>query len=219
MRSNNHDIRAFFFDLDGTLMDTEVLYVEAVRQALADRRCFLSDEEITELVYGISWPDVYAGAIRRFPDVYPSIEAMKAVIYRHFTELRGERDIRLTGSIDLLKSLSREHPTAIVSGSSRRDIEEAVGLMGIAPHIRFFLGAEDYHPGKPHPACYLMAAEKVGQSPAHCLVFEDSSAGVQAAKAAGMICVGLKRNGAPDQDMSIADLVLSDLSDFDVQKL
>ena len=70
-------IRAFFFDLDGTLMDTERLYVRAVRQALIDRDALLSEEETVELVYGRAWTSVYEDVRARFPDAYPEIEEME----------------------------------------------------------------------------------------------------------------------------------------------
>ncbi len=216
---SNNNIRAFFFDLDGTLMDTEVLYVEAVKSALAEKNCLLTQEEATELVYGKSWRDVYADSCQRFPNAYPTIDSMKEVIYKYFSRLRGLRDICILTSIELLKILSKNHPVAIVSGSSRKDIEESLAIMKIENNIRFFLGSEDYFPGKPDPICYRMAAEQIGHLPAQCLVFEDSSAGVRAAKAAGMKCVALKRNSTLEQDVSPADLVLSDLADFSLEKV
>jgi beta-phosphoglucomutase-like phosphatase (HAD superfamily) len=103
---------------------------------------------------------------------------------------------------------------AIVSGSPRVDVQDGVELLGIAPLLRFFLGSEDYPRGKPDPAGFLLAAQRLGAAPADCLVFEDSAAGVRAARAAGMRCVALARPGAPAQDLSDADLVLNDLGGF-----
>lgn len=206
---------AYFFDLDGTLLDTERLYVKAVGEALAERDYFLSGEEMLELVYGKSWFDIYTETNARFPQAYPTLEAMEAAIRRYFIELRDRENIQISSSIELLKRLSQDRPVAIVSGSLRCEIQDSVHRMGIASYIQFFLGTEDYNPGKPSPVCYLRASEKMQVEPERCLVFEDSTVGVQAAKAAGMYCVALQRDGAPKQDVSLADWVLSDLADFD----
>ena len=78
---------------------------------------------------------------------------------------------------------------------------------------------EDYDPGKPHPACYLAAAREAGLPPEQCVVFEDSNAGVCAAKDAGAYAVALARPDRPEQDYSRADLVLEDLSLFEPSML
>jgi sugar-phosphatase len=143
------------------------------------------------------------------------IADMEARIALYYHEVAAGRDIRIEGSIALLRRLARERPVCIVSGSSTKTVAAAVDHLGIGDALRFFLGADDYSPGKPHPAGYLLAAERLRVPPADCLVFEDSEAGLRAAKAAGMRCVVLLRDVRNSQDFSTADLVLADLADFD----
>lgn len=212
-------IEAFLFDLDGTLMDSEVIYVEAVRLALADRGCHLSQAQSVELVYGKGWKDIFLEASGRFPTAYPDIESMGVVVRRHFDESKAERDIRIPGSVNLLRDLARNHPVAIVSGSLRREIAEAIEYLEIGSCLDFYLGADDYFPGKPDPACFQAAATKLELPPETCLVFEDASAGVVAAKRAGMFCVALRREGVPEQDLTAADAVYGDLSEFKLDDL
>ena len=100
----------------------------------------------------------------------------------------------------------------IVSGSPRVDIESAIVNLKIGDEVSFFVCSEEYAHGKPDPTCYLMAAERAGVAPADCVVFEDSAAGVIAAKRAGMHCVALRLPGHPAQDISGADEIFSDLS-------
>jgi len=209
-------IRAFFFDLDGTLLDTEILWVQAARAFLQAHGVAYTQTEATELIYGHSWRDVYAEMTRRFPQLAIGMDRAGAEMRVFLQRLRAETDVRITGSVELLVRLAAEHPVAIVSGSPRMDIADSVTLMGVKPFVRFFLGAEDYAPGKPDPACFLMAARQMQVPPSACLVFEDSASGVRAAKAAGMSCVALARPGAPRQDVATADLVLDDLSKFDL---
>jgi len=211
-------IDAFIFDLDGTLMDSEVLYVEASRQALELAGVSISHEESVELVYGRGWNVIWGDVCERFPGSYEKSEEMEAVIRRLFLELRSTLDIRIPGSVNLLKELSQDFPVTIVSGSPRVDVEEGIRLLGIGSYLEFYMGSEDYPSGKPDPTCFLVAAEKLKLSPSCCLVFEDSSAGVRAAKAAGMHCVALRRSNAPPQDLSEADSVLGDLSDFNLRQ-
>ncbi len=211
-------IEVFLFDMDGTLIDSEKIYVVAIRLALADRNCQVTHPESEALVYGKGWKDVYIEANERFPGVYSTSEEMEGVVHDHFVEQRGQRDIRIPGSIELLNRLSANYPVAIVSGSPRKDVEAGIQLMGVDSRLAFYLGAEDYGPGKPDPTCYRLAAERMKRLPANCLVFEDSTAGVTAAKEAGMGCIGLRRKGAPFQDLSAADAVLGDLADFNPQE-
>ncbi len=80
--------------------------------------------------------------------------------------------------------------------------------------MRVVVATEDTPRGKPDPAPYLLAAERLGVAPEACVAFEDSRAGVLSAKAAGMRVVALQRPGAPKQDLSDADEVLMELGDF-----
>jgi len=207
-------IKAFFFDLDGTLQDTEVLYVEAWQRAYEEKGCSVSHEEACATVYGRAKDEVYASFAARFPEAYPTPDSLEEPLARHFQKLRVARDVGIPGSIELLDRLAEHYPVAIVSGNSRQEVAEAMATLGIGSKLAFFLGCEDYAPGKPDPACFLLAARRLELPPRECLVFEDSAAGVRAAKAAGMTCIALQRPGAPHQDLSPADRVLGDLADY-----
>ncbi len=213
-------IQAFFFDLDGTLVDTEILWIRAIREYLQRHGIPCTQEEAVALVYGRSWNDVYTEMSRRFPHaVAAGIERVAAELRSSHRRLRAETDVRIVGSIELLVRLAADYPVAIVSGSPRQDIADNVAILGAAPFIRFFLGAEDYQPGKPDPACFRLAAQRLQVDPSTCVVFEDSAAGVRAAKAAGMTCVALARRDAPRQNIAPADLVLDNLEKFEIKLL
>ncbi len=210
--------QAFLFDLDGTLLDSEILWVDAVRQALVEKGFPVTADAALELVYGKSWGDIYTQVCIDCPGAYPSREAMSERTRLLFEELRRTRDIRIESSIRLLAALGARYPVAIVSGSSRRMIAESIAFMGIEPYVRLYVGSEDCAAGKPDPACFLRAARLLGVPPAACVVFEDSAAGVRAAKAAGMRCIALRRPGRPSQDLSGADEVLADLGECRIER-
>jgi sugar-phosphatase len=207
-------IHAYCFDLDGTLIDSEGLWVEAIRTYLGDQGVAITTHAAETLVYGRSWRDIHAVITGGHPQLAMPHATMEAAIAPYYARLTAARDIRIPSSIALLERLARECPVCIVSGSSRKTVGEAIAMMGIGASLRFYLGADDYAPGKPHPACYQLAAQKLGVAPATCMVFEDSHAGVTSAKAAGMQCVVLAREHLPSQDFTAADLILRDLADF-----
>jgi len=209
-------LQAFVFDLDGTLLDTEILWVRATEAFLRDRGLDIDADEVMGIVYGRAWRDVHAALRARFPVLAMDLETMEDAMRPYFLALRDREDIRIPGSIGLLRRLAASYPVCIVSGSGRRDVADGIALMQVSDGLSFFLASEDYERGKPDPACFLQAAERFGVPPDACMVFEDSAAGIRAAKAAGMHCTALVRKGRPRQNVSAADLALSDLADFSV---
>lgn len=209
--------QAYLFDLDGTLVDTESLWAEAIRDFIADRSGLaLSVDEVLQLVFGHSWLDIHADLHRRFPGAVGESAGQAAIDLRpYYLKLRAESDnIVIRSSVEMLKRVSRSAPAIIVSGSPHDDVVEAARMMGISPCLKFVLGAEDYLCGKPSPDGFLTGAEKLGVDPAYCVVFEDSPAGVASAKAAGMYCVALDRTGKNRDLLGEADWIVDDLGKF-----
>jgi HAD superfamily hydrolase (TIGR01509 family) len=206
--------RAFLFDLDGTLLDTEILWVKATEEYVAANGGRIEADEALRIVYGRAWSDVRSELVRRLPHLNRTAAEMQADLKAHLAPLRQRQDVRIAPSIELLRRLAARWPVAIVSGSPREDVEYGIDLMGIRPLLALSLASEDYTPGKPDPACFRAAADRLGVPPTECVVFEDSAAGVKAAKAAGMYCVALVRPGRPAQDVSAADERLPDLGAF-----
>ena len=210
------NLDAIIFDLDGTLVDTELLWADAMSLYLVSRRCDCPRDTLLRVVFGRSWTDIYRDVTARFPVLASTpVDVMAEGMRDLYLRLRNQSEnVIIHSSAALLKTLSQERPVIIVSGSPHADVEEAVRLLDVTAQVRFVLGAEDYTPGKPSPAGFLLGASRLGVAPANCLVFEDSHAGVTAAKAAGMWCVALARNGTHEQDLSAADWVLADLAGF-----
>jgi HAD superfamily hydrolase (TIGR01509 family) len=174
----------------------------------------LSHPDAQAIVYGRGWNEIYRDIVARYPAIGLSSEELENRLRELFTQEQRARDIRIEGSIELLRSLARQYRVAVVSGSPREDVRLGVTLAGVAEYLEFFLGAGDYPAGKPDPSPYLTAASRLGVPPRACLVFEDSAAGVVSAKRAGMWCVALRRPATAAQELDQADLVLTDLAGF-----
>ena len=216
---NANKITGCFFDLDGTLVDTEPMWVTAIMSSLEEISCELSKPEADELIYGRSWLDIYDDLFQLFPGACPERLEFETQIEGHFKVIKQEGDFVIHSSVELLKKLSQKMPIAVVSGSTRDVVGDWISEMGLESYIQFHMGCEDYPNGKPDPICYQMAAERLGVSPESSLVFEDSTAGVKSAKSAGMYCVALSLVGGRQQDLEVADLILNDLADLDLNAL
>jgi haloacid dehalogenase superfamily, subfamily IA, variant 3 with third motif having DD or ED len=205
---------AYLFDLDGTLLDTETVWCDTTAAYLASKGRPVPEADAVAITYGRAWTDVYRSIAARFPELAIGLPAMQAEMAKIFHAARETSDVRIPGSVELLKRLSKTAPCCIVSGSPREHIAEAVEIMDCAPNLAFYIGSEDYAAGKPAPDCFLLAARKLGIPPRDCVVFEDSDVGVAAGKAAGMRVVALSRPCRPKQNVSAADMILENLSDY-----
>ncbi len=209
---------AFFFDLDGTLVDTEGLWAQAIADALADRGVSVTREAMLSLVLGRSWIDIHA----TLQDEFPSIERVPAtkaaeILRPYYLRLTSDpQSVVIRSSVEFLKRAAKIAPCAIVSGSPHADVQAAAETCGIAHLLSFVLGAEDYGRGKPAPDGYLKAASMMDVDASECVVVEDSSAGVRAGRAAGMRVVGLRRQDAAPQDLSGCEWLVDDLSELDL---
>jgi len=210
---------AFLFDVDGTLVDSERLWVAAAEEVLRQKGHAVTHEQALALIYGRAWGDIREDMLRDCPGSFDGVADLEGQMGEAFDRLKGSCDIRIASSIDLLRRLAETHPVGIVSGSSRRVVEEMVALAGVADLVSCIVSTEDTPRGKPDPAPYLLGAERLGVPPEACVAFEDSRAGVLSAKAAGMVAVGLQREGAPRQDLSEADLLVTDLAEIDLADL
>ncbi len=214
-------ILAIIFDMDGTIVDTEIYWAEAMFQYLKDNGCKCSQTRILEVVFGRSWHDIHSDITGMFPQIagISATEMALDLSSYHQRICDGKDDIVIDSSVKLLKELAQNYPVIVVSGSPRKDIIHNLKLADVYSDVQFFLGAEDYDRGKPDPACFLKGARMLNVKPGSCIVFEDSAAGVTAAKAAGMYCVALSREAAHKQSLDHADQIVSDLSEFNINAL
>ena len=200
-------------------MDSERLWVAAAEEVLRQQGHPISHEQALALIYGRAWGDIREDMLRAYPGVFAGPADLERQMGEAFDALESQCDIRIPSSVALLRRLAATHPVDIVSGSSRELIHEMTRRLDIEDCIAVVVATEDYARGKPDPAPYLLAAERLGLPPRECVVFEDSQAGVLSGKAAGMRVVGLQRAGAPAQDLSEADAVVADLADIDLGDL
>ncbi|HWE30726.1 MAG TPA: HAD family phosphatase [Polyangia bacterium] len=205
-------LRAVLFDLDGTLADTERQNAEAVARVLERAGRPLSDEE-REFVIGHGWHEIYHHLVENGGIKLGYEELMhKAGVERVGLVDTEGLDV-LPGAVDTVRRLTSRYASAVVSGSSRAEVEAVLRVLGVLECFPWFLGAEDTARGKPFPDGYLLAATRLELSAADCLVLEDSTAGIRAARAAGMKVIGVRAGNFARQPQEEADLVVDTLLD------
>jgi sugar-phosphatase len=169
------------------------------------------DEPLLQRFVGRRDPEVFAELGDLFPGHDPlDLAAAVGAQYR----LLGHLPIpALPGAVDLTTQIHRAgDPIALVTSAGRDHAVPALQRLGLLEMFGAIVTADDIEIGKPHPEGYLKASAALQVDPAHCVAFEDSPAGLSAAKAAGMYCVAVTTTHEP-AELSTADRVVTDLSE------
>ncbi|HEY5882208.1 MAG TPA: beta-glucosidase BglX, partial [Nakamurella sp.] len=198
---------AVIWDLDGVLVDSEPLLLEAERIAFAEHGVALTPERKLPFV-GLGGTEVLAALADAFGlDVdLGELAARKVAAYLELAPTL----VGFAATTDLVRGLAAAGvPMAVASGSSRAAIDAALLAIGLDTHIQVRVSVDEVTAGKPAPDVFLAAAERLGVDPQNCVVVEDAVPGLLAAKAAGMRCVAIPSVTDPlDDRFEQADLLI-----------
>lgn len=193
------------FDFDGVIVDTEPIYDiywnEAGERYKTGIPHFASHIKGTTLPYIL---DKY------FSD---RTEAFREMVARESMEFEQQMPFpTVPGAIEFIRILrSQGIKTGLVTSSDDMKLKRAFRLLKLDPLFDTVVSADRITRGKPDPMCYLLAATDLKVSPADCLVFEDSFAGIQAGTNAGMRVIGLSTTN-PEE--SLKDRVYDVIPNF-----
>jgi sugar-phosphatase len=207
-------IEATLFDMDGLLIDSEVLWHEAEVEIFGALGVDL-DEATDRSTKGLFVTEVVEYWYARYPWSGPSTSEVVDMLLARVGELVETKGRLLPGAVRAIELTSARGPVALASSTPLFLIERCLAHFGLDDRFLSLHSAEFEPFGKPHPGVFLTAAAALGVAPDRCLVFEDSSAGVLAAKAGRMTVVAVPT--ASDRSLaafSLADLVLDSLEDL-----
>ena len=197
--------------MDGVIIDSEPLHFESDRMVMREFGVELTDEDLNRFV-GVANPQMWAELKDKY-SINITIEELLERQHASKLKLLEERELETISGIDeLISDLQKKGiAIALASSSSREFIELVLKKLGITECFQVIVSGDEVEKGKPEPDIFLKAAELLKVSPENCIVLEDSQHGVNAAKNAGMKCIGFINPNSGNQDLSKADKVVSTL--------
>ena len=149
-----------------------------------------------------------------------SVEECQKILHDELLKRFADEElVPMPGAIECVRRLSQHFPLAVASGSPLPVIEIAMERLGITSCFSAILSSESVARGKPEPDVFLEAARLLDAEPARCVVFEDSLAGVRAARAAGMKVVVVPSAYDQEEVEKQANKVLGSLDEVDLDTL
>lgn len=179
--------RAFIFDLDGVIINSEPLHERATRLACRQHGIDVPDR-VFDSFRGQTDRDIMRHLVR---DASVEPETLLAAKHDAYEALLDELTL-MPGALDFIGGLD-EHafPLALVTSTARHNQERTFAQFDLTPYFDAVVTADDVERAKPHPEPYRRAVQQLSMEPAACMVIEDSTHGVTSARRAGCMVVGL----------------------------
>lgn len=203
-------IQAILFDLDGLMFDSEPHSLASWEAVLKERGVTL-DQLTIDSILGLRIDATARTLIDKYhlPDTVQGLADAKTEY--QIAHLAGNVK-PMPGLVELLDEVDRRGlKKAIASSGIRRYVEAVLRVNGLLDRFSVIITGDQVAHGKPAPDVFLAAAQALHVEPEHCLVLEDAPAGVQAAKAGGMLCIAVPDHGVAQLDLSQADKIMASL--------
>lgn len=209
-------IEAVVFDMDGVLVDSEVLWRQTREEFARDIGQVWSQEDQVSTM-GCSTPAWSRIMVERMKlDMTPE-EIAREIKGRLILKYEASLPIR-PGAIEAVKLSASRYRVALASGSPNELIDWIMDHTGLAGVFEATMYGDDVTHGKPHPEIYLKVLAKLGVEPANAVGIEDSSNGIKALRAAGMHVIATPGPEFPlaPEVLAMADHVIHSMEDFNL---
>jgi HAD superfamily hydrolase (TIGR01509 family) len=206
--------------MDGVIVDTEPVHHYAYNQHFK-----LLNIEVNAEMYasftGNSTKNIFERLKIQFnltEEVNTLVETKRNLFNDAFD---SKKDLYLLDGVeDLIKDLYDNGMQLVLASSSATvTINRVFNRFGLHKYFTHIVSGEDFPKSKPHPAIFLRAAELANTPVENCIVIEDSTNGIMAAKAAGIYCIGYDSFHSKLQDYSLADVVITDFKELSYTKI
>ena len=222
-------LKAVLFDFNGVIINDEPLHEKLIEQILIEENLRPIPGEFQQVCLGRSDRVCLTELLNRRGRVVSEsylIQLMQRKAQAYQQQLDSMQKLPLySGLDDLIFQVRSLHlKLAIVSGAMRSEIELVLNRASLAPHFPVIVAGDDITTSKPEPDGYLLAVERLNQEypdlqlqPSECLAIEDTPAGIQAAKRAGISVVGVANTYPFHMMQRRANWAVDYLCDLDLQ--
>ena len=215
MKLDLQKFEAVIFDMDGTMVDNMQFHNKAWVEFIKRRGITVNEEEFLVQATGRNNTAILEILFEKTVERHEqkAFEIEKESIYREiyrplFKEVPGFK-------VFLSKLHQMGLKTGVATNAHLENREFTLELLELKDSFIVVVGSEDVEKGKPHPAVYLLAAEKLGTDPKKCLAFEDTAMGVKSAKTAGLTVVGVLTSHTREE-LSEADYFIKDFTEIEI---
>jgi HAD superfamily hydrolase (TIGR01509 family) len=206
-------IAAIVLDLDGVIVDTEELWDRERRQYVADHGGTWTDEA-TRAMQGMSSAEWSAYLVEELGASGDQHQISKDVAAMVVTEIEHDLPL-LPGAVRAVNALAHSYILGLASSANREVIDAVLDGAAITERFATTISSEEVERGKPAPDVYLEAARRMGVDPTTCAAVEDSTNGLRAAHAAGMVVIATPNHAFPPaaDALALAAVVVDGIQD------
>ncbi|MDK2946648.1 HAD family hydrolase [Geotoga petraea] len=214
-------LEAVIFDMDGVIINSEPLHYEA-NQQLFDKLGFSVPMNEYSNYIGISTEKMWEDLRDKY-DLNENLDTLTDKHRKHTHDFirKNMNGNEIPGIRKILEELKDKNiKTAVASSSSKDLIETVIKGFDLCQYFDILVSGEEVEKGKPNPDIFIYAAKKLKVNIKNCLVIEDSTNGIKAAKKAGAKCIGFNNPDSHGQDLTKADIVINkfDVLNYDLLK-
>lgn len=202
--------QAAIFDMDGLLIDSEPLWGRAEAELLASHGSQMTAADRLATI-GRSIDGSLAIYAERLGMDGDGARRLRAELIQRIRTLYATEGTIRPGAAELVDRLTGVLPIGVASNSDRDLVELGLGRIGLAGRFGAVVSADEVDHAKPAPDVYLEACRRLGVAPGATIGFEDSPAGIEALRGAGLTAVGVRGGG--DLELDAADVVVDGLDD------
>lgn len=206
--------------MDGVIVDTEPVHYHAYQQHFKKLNIVVPDEMYATFT-GNSTKNVYQKLKETFAleEEIEKLVDIKRALFNDAFDTKADLFL-LDGVEKLIKELYENQIQLILASSSAKvTIERIFKRFSLHQYFSHIVSGEDFPRSKPHPAIFEHAALLSGTPKTECIVIEDSTNGIIAAKAAGIYCVGYDSEHSKLQDLSAADMVIRHFDELSFERI